>query len=236
MIRIPSLALAGSLLLPAALPAQSAFEGAVTMKITTPDGTGMTPIVHVKGGRSHMEMATGGMTMYQIVDLDKETMMMVMPAQRMYMTINMKDALAMAPPEQVKRANAQVVIEPTGRKETIAGIECQVYHLSQPEEKTDADLCLARGMGTFLGFSGGASGRGAPGGAGMPPAFQKLAKRFPDGAFVLKMIVREGGQLRMTMEVTRIEKKSVDESMFAPPVGFQQMDMSGMMRRPPGKP
>ena len=106
MIRIPSLALAGWLLVPAALPAQSAFEGAVTMKITTPDGIGMTPVVHVKGGRSHMEMAPGGMTMYQIVDLDKETMMMVMPAQRMYMTINMKDALAMAPPEQVKRAKA----------------------------------------------------------------------------------------------------------------------------------
>ena len=34
------------------------------------------------------------------------------------------------------------------------------------------------------------------------------------------------------MEVTKIERKSLDASLFAPPEGFQKMSMPGMMKRP----
>jgi hypothetical protein len=67
---------------------------------------------------------------------------------------------------------------------------------------------------------------------------RQLAKQFKDGAFVLKMDMRQNGQPRLTMEVTKLEKKRVDDSIFVLPEGFQ--DMSAMMKgmpgaRPPGR-
>jgi hypothetical protein len=46
------------------------------------------------------------------------------------------------------------------------------------------------------------------------------------------MDMREAGQLRLSTEVTKLEKKPVDSAIFVVPEGFQ--DMSSMMKGMPG--
>jgi hypothetical protein len=61
---------------------------------------------------------------------------------------------------------------------------------------------------------------------------RELARQFKGGAFVLKMDMREAGQPKLAMEVTKVEKKAVDEAIFVVPEGYK--DMSAMMKGMPG--
>ncbi len=62
-------------------------------------------------------------------------------------------------------------------------------------------------------------------GAEPPPAWQKLGR----DAFPLK-VQRAGDNI--AFEVTKVERKSLDASLFSVPDGFQKFDM-GRMGRPP---
>ncbi|MGH7561908.1 MAG: DUF4412 domain-containing protein [Gemmatimonadales bacterium] len=232
MNRPTQLAVASLLALPSALAAQAAFEGAVTVRLTSGTTTA-EPVFHVKGSRTRMEFNMAGAQAYQIIDLSKDQLITVVPSQRMYMTMDIKEAAKAAPVPQTPTAGYKV--EETGRKETIAGISCEHYRMIDADGQREADVCLARGIGTFMGFGGGAPGR--PGGMpGLPPEMRELAAKFKDGAFILKAEMKEGGRTIGSMEVTKVERKKVDDAMFVPPAGFQAMDMSGMMppqRKPP---
>jgi hypothetical protein len=50
----------------------------------------------------------------------------------------------------------------------------------------------------------------------------EFAKFVEGGAFPLKMSRIENGQSRVVMEVTRIERKSLDDSLFTVPAGYQK--------------
>lgn len=231
-LRLSFVLAAAAPVLPATLPAQAPFEGVVNLRMATAEGISSEPTVHVKGTRSRMDLNMAGQQAYMVMDAEKGTAMVVMPAQRIYMVIDLKAAASQMAPGAHGRPMPDFKIEPTGRKETVAGIECEHYSISSGESVTDA--CVAKGMGSFMGV-GGVPGRGR--GPEIPPELRELAVRFKDGGFLLKSESKIGGQTRMTMQVTKVEKKSVDAAMFEPPAGFQ--DMSGMMqgvpgRRPPG--
>lgn len=210
--------------------AQAPFEGVVNLRMTS-EGMNSEPVVYVKGTRSRMDFSTGGQQVYMVMDVEKGTAMMVMPGQRMYMVMDAKAAAEQMAPAAQGRAAPDIKIEPTGRKETVAGYECEHYTVTSAESVTDA--CLAKGMGSFMGV-GGPPSRGR--GPDIPPELRELATRFKDGGFLLKSETKVNGQTRMTMEVTKIEKKGVDGTIFDAPAGFQNMSgmMPGMGRRPPG--
>jgi hypothetical protein len=67
----------------------------------------------------------------------------------------------------------------------------------------------------------------ARGGTSVASAWQRIGSDW----FPLK--VQKVGAEKI-FEVTKIEKKSLDNSVFAIPDGFTKMDMGGMGRRPPG--
>jgi hypothetical protein len=206
--------------------AQAPFEGVITMMVTVPGAAPMENIMSVKGAKGRSEMSMQGMQAYAITDFDKGTITAVLPAQRMYMNLG-GDALAKAVADT--GAVPEVTFKESGKKGTFAGVACE-YYLIQYKSGMDADACIAKGIGTFFGM-GAPSGRGnaAP---GVQKAMRELAKRFKGGAFVLKMDMREAGQHRLSMEVTKLEKKSVDSAVFVVPEGFQ--DMSAMMKGMPG--
>jgi hypothetical protein len=85
------------------------------------------------------------------------------------------------------------------------------------------DVCLAKGMGSFImGGSMGSRGRGSD----APP---EVLSRLGNDAFPLKVTDPKRGAT--LFEVTKIEKKSLDDSMFAIPDGYQKIDM-GRVGRP----
>lgn len=218
---------------PVALPAQApAFEGMVTMKMTG-EGLSAEPVIFIKGTRSRMEMEMRGIEHVMIMDTEKNTMTMVMPDQKRYMVADLKEvaeSAAAVAPDSSKLEDIRV--EATDRKETVAGIECQHYLVTSVKRKGQADLCLAKGMGNFFGMSGGgpmSQGRNT----GMPAELQKLASRFPEGAFLLKGEYQEGEQVRMTLEVTRVEKKPVSDDLFTPPADYRKVEMPHREHRKP---
>jgi hypothetical protein len=139
---------------------------------------------------------------------------MVMPARRMYMELG-----APSPAEAAADAKASDV-KMTGRKETVAGIECE--HVLITSDGTQFDACIAHGLGMFPAVNNPmARGRGAE----APPAWQKLGR----DAFPVK-VQRVGGDI--SFEVTKIERKSLDASLFTVPDGFQSMGGMGRGRPP----
>jgi hypothetical protein len=166
------------------------------------------------------------MQAYIITDFDKGTVTAVLPAQRAYMNVG-GDALARVLADT--GAVPEVTFKESGKKGTFAGVACE-YYLIQYKSGMEADACIAKGIGTFLGV-GAPGGRGSSN-PGVQKAMRELAKRFKGGAFVLRMDMREAGQHRLSTEVTKLEKKSIDAAIFVVPEGFQ--DMSAMMKGMPG--
>jgi hypothetical protein len=195
--------------LPVVAQAQSKFEGSITMALTAPQGTTeLTYLIH--GDQLRLDIPGGrGMTGYVVHDGGKNTTMMVMPSQHMYMDLSAMQAMMPGASAQTAKTPD---IKPTGKKETIAGVECEHVIVTAPDGQYD--VCGAKGLGAFSSMSSPMS-RGNSG-----PGLDRLGKDF----FPLK-VQKVGGDV--AMHVTKIEKKSLDASMFAVPQGFQKMEMPG---------
>jgi hypothetical protein len=198
-------------LAPAAALAQGRFEGVITARMTA--GQGGTDVAYsVKGDQFRMDVAgRSGMSMYMLYDAAKTSTLMVMPTQRMYMEMGQVGA-----EQQGDRKVPDIKM--TGKKETIAGYECE--HMLITSDNEQWDVCAAKGIASFRAMTN-PMGRGAPAAVN---AWQRLGKDM----FPLK-VVKPGAEV--TFEVTKIEKKSLDNSLFAVPDGFTKMDMGGMGRR-----
>ena len=196
---------------PAALFAQ--FEGAITVGFTASQGT-QQMTYQIRNNVIRLDFTGGGMAGYLLHDNAKNTTKMVMPAQKMYM--DMGAMQGMMAQETAKSGPADIKL--TGKKETIAGYECE--HAIVTSDDGQYDVCLAKGLGSFY-MQQGPMGRGNAGGP--PPALARLGRDL----FPLK-VQKVGGDV--SMQVTKIEKKALDASMFEVPAGFQSMSMPG---RPP---
>ena len=206
--------------------AQAPFEGVITMMVTAPGAAPMENVMSVKGSKGRADMSMQGMQAYAITDFATGTITAVLPAQRAYMNVG---GAALATALADTGAVPEVTFKESGKKGTFAGMACD-YYLIQYKSGMEADACIAKGIGTFFGMGApGGRGNSAP---GVQKAMRELAKRFKGGAFVLKMDMREAGQLRLSTEVTKLEKKAIDSAIFVVPEGFQ--DMSAMMKGLPG--
>ena len=202
-----------------ALPsvARGQFEGTITMHVSSTSG-GSDMDYSVKGSRVRMDIATATMAMYILADNGKATM--VMPAQKMYLEQSIP---AMAPDA---KATSKVTVKATGRMETIAGYKCEHYTITDPKEG-GYDACLSKELGTFMAPMNPMSGRGA----GASDASSDVLAHLGGNAFPLK-VRKVGGAT--TLEVTKIEKKPLSESLFAIPSGFTKLDVGTMKgMRPP---
>lgn len=187
--------------------AQQAFEGVVTMKLV---GTGISkPRImkyFVKNGVLRLEMeGLEGAKGYSITDPRRQLNYVVMPAQKVYMEMKVASDVA----ERV--ATSEPRITKTGKVERIAGHECE--HWLIKVDKEESDVCVAKGLGRFF-VSADPMGRG-----GEPAWLKKLGGDF----FPLRY--SRAGQAGASIEVTHIEKRTLDKSLFEPPPGYRKMTM-----------
>lgn len=199
----------------ASLGAQS-FEGAVSMTLSGDNGRSTDVTYLVKDGKIRMEMGGGGRGMTMIMLPADKKMLMIMTAQKMYMENQMPGG-DMAGHQM---ANPGVTVKRTGQMETIAGYQCE--HITVTESNGSSDVCVAKGLGMWMAPSMGGGMRGGP------PKAEGWEGGLGEGGYPLK--VQKGD--KTIMLVTKIEKKSLDGSLFAAPDGFTKMDMGAMMKRP----
>lgn len=199
--------------LPAAASAQSgSFEGIITVQVS--EAPAMQ--YYVRQGKLRIDAEGQGHKVSSIVDPAAHTVLVVMPEQRMYMAMSVPDSKTVA-----DRAD-DMELTSTGKSEIVAGHRCEYWrvHRKGDDASKDADVCLASDLGTFMQPSG-------PMHRGAASAWQAALKG-RDG-FPLKVVQMEGGKPVTRFEVTRIEKKALDASLFEPPAGFRKMDMPAMM-------
>lgn|SRR5574341_1012435 len=232
--------------------AQGTFEGMVTYKMTMPEGKTAVMRYYQLGSRLRQEYDMQGQTAATITDGTTGDMITLMPQQKKYLVMNLKEsAKALGPMARALGGNKQqpsadlskLKITATGRRETIAGISCEHYLMVYAEKQNTppVDMCVATGMG-FMGspYQGGAA-MGAAGMAGSPmpstaamlkaanPEFARLMRQ---GFFPLKTTMSDGGK-QVVMEATAIDRRRPAASLFAPPPDYTKLDIAGMMQRKP---
>ena len=195
------------------IAAQPAFEGVLTMKMSgVGSGAPQTIKYYVRNGILRMEMDGKSGQGYSITDPRKQVSYTVVPNQRMYMEMKVE-------PKSAERiAKSEPKVTKTGRTETIAGHKCE--HWIIQAEGEESDVCVAKGLGKFFGMAGG--------GQREPAWISKLGSDF----FPLRYA--KVGQSAASLEVTRIEKRPLDASLFQPPAGYRKMTMpaAGAPRKP----
>jgi hypothetical protein len=196
----------------APLAAQGTFEGVITMNVQDPRGTGSGSMQYMlRAGKMRVDFAAAraGVPMTVIVDPAARKMYMVMAPQRMYMERAITS-------EQLDRmtGHTKPEITKTGKMETIAGRQCEIWTATENGERYDA--CVAKGLGTFFQGEGALIGRGG------------WLDELRDGAFPLRVKRGDGATL---LEVTSIERKPLDAALFAVPEGYRKMELPAGMRR-----
>lgn len=206
----------------------SEFEGEIAMHMkTTKDDRPV--IVQIKKPRYRLDF----------VDPQKKgdgSMIVDVPARKVYVLIhqtkmamamgfddmkNMKGKIAGMTGVKVPDTNtAPPKVEKTGKKDSVAGYECEEWKITQGDGKV-SDTCMAEGIewvdiGELSGMGGG------PGLA----SFATDANHFP-----LRVVSHDkAGAEELRFEATKVEKKPVDAAQLAVPPGYNVMDMATMMQ------
>jgi hypothetical protein len=107
----------------------------------------------------------------------------------------------------------------------VAGYTCEWYVMG---EKSEAEVCAATGLGMFM-YGQSPMGRSESSMSALATlgANADYVKMFKNGFFPLKMAQNERGRKRVVMEATKVEKKSLDASLFVPPPDYTEMKMPG---------
>ena len=222
-------------LAPATLHAQGSFEGVVTIRASMGSGAPAEMKYFQKGSKLRHESAMGGQSSVSIINVATGETILLMPATRQYMVMNVNDmarqmpAGAQAPPDL-----SQMKVTATGRRETIAGVQCEHYLFSDASSSGTTDICGAAGMG-FMGAGKGM--RTMPSTAAFARASNpQLAALARNGFFPLKMTMTASGGVAASWQVTRCERRTLGASLFAPPSSYTKMTMPAMpgMPRMPG--
>lgn len=215
------------------------FEGEVVMKMETAGAKGAHITYFIKDDHSRIEMQMPdqpGLKTAMLMDMNAGKMTTLMPAQKMYMTIDIKAAGEEAKKRHDKADDNEATeyprLTPTGNKETIAGYECEHWLMG---EKQEIDMCVAKGLGYF-GMGGGMGRAGALKNLILNPKMLVEVAKHPEwmkllegGAFPLKITVKGDDKEGMTMEATKIEKKSLDAALFTIPADYKEMKLPGFM-------
>jgi hypothetical protein len=218
--------------LKSAVAPSNPFEGEIAFTVTDAGHpAGQTMQVQFKGGkiRFNAEGKTGGHMGAGIMDLKNKKLLTIMDAQKKYMEFDFNDATSAAmmshgvpgaPGAMPGAPSSPPKVEKTGKHETVAGHDCEDWTM------TDADgrhgtVCMAKDLGglDFAGLSGGTP---------------LLASYFSSGPFdgtefPLKFADYDAqNKEKMRAEVTKIDKKAMDDALFQPPAGYTKLDLGNL--------
>jgi hypothetical protein len=226
-----------------AAPGGGEFEGIVAMKMDTGNQKEAIMTYFLKSQHTRIEMKLASNPEGQGVmlwDLQAGKMTTLIPSKKMYMTMDLKETaegLKDAAKEMKKSGSEEVEtkfpkLTATGKQETIAGYPCEHWLMG---DEQNIDMCIAKGLGYF-GMGGQMGGGGSLKNLIFNPKLLASAAAHPEwvkflqgGAFPLKLTTMEDGKVKMTMEAARIERKSLDESLFTIPADYKELNMQNMM-------
>jgi len=193
------------------------FEGEITMRTSSaarkapPDVTFLTKgnklLIDApgpKGEKTHVIFETGAKKMTVVIDAQKMFMEMDVP--------NFQTAAHGGAP------SAQAQVTKTGTHDRVAGYDCEIWDIKEPSGKR-AQACIAQGI-PFVDFAN----MGPPGSQGnTSPWMQELHDK---RLFPLRVVEMDPeGKERSRMEVTKIEKKKLDDALFAVPAGYKKFEI-----------
>ncbi|HTS01959.1 MAG TPA: DUF4412 domain-containing protein [Thermoanaerobaculia bacterium] len=229
--------LAGAAL--AATPALAQFEGELTMKITTPGGSGTgRAFVSKAGARSELDIQTAQMP-FKMTTLVKtanpDVMYMINDAQKTYAEMDLKRMREQAAKMRGGRAADTWVVKKLGR-ETVNGYSCEHVLVTRSNDaKTEQEWWTSKDVAglTYDSMRGLFRQRNQ--------ADEGLMKALRDAGadgFVVRMVTREKGKPApiATMELTKAERKSLPASLFEIPSGYTKQEgmlgTAGVMASP----
>jgi hypothetical protein len=208
------------------------FEGTIEMKMTLSggmEGGGTTKASVGKDGvRTEMDMqmgAMGGMKMVTLAKHDNpDVIYKIDDADKTYSEMNVAKLRAMAGQGQ---ETDKINIKKLG-EETVLGYKTQ--HVLVTQSDTAMDMWTTKDLGDFETYqklqSGHAGGRSGPGGE----ALLKALKDAGADGMPVKTIANLPGGAKATMEITKVEKKSIPASTFEIPAGYSKSSsMTDMM-------
>ncbi len=215
----------GGLVAGAPVRAQSPFEGAVTIRMSsrTPQGVVSQQMEYLmRAGKVRVNMAApAGMPVAGpaliLVPTEKK-LYMLMPAQSAYMEVNMSDSLVTAAAKRGPGATGEAKVVRTGKMETVAGIACE--HVQVTSNAGTADMCVSKELGRFVNPTDAVR----PTGGGWQ---RELGNEFP-----LKVTMPDGS---VPLEVVRVERKRLSNDLFTVPGTYNKMTMPAG-RPPVGRP
>jgi outer membrane lipoprotein-sorting protein len=228
-----------------ALSGGAEFEGVITMKMDSQAQKDFNMTYFMKGQHARIETKAPDIPAGDSVmlwDVQGGKMTMLIPSRKMYMSMDLKAAgetlkdvaAERSKPEGEVQDIAFPKLTETGKQETIAGYNCEHWLIG---EKQNVDMCIAKGLGYFGMGSQAGAGLGALRDFVFSPKLLASAATHPEwvkflegGAFPLKITVLEEGERRMTMEATLIERKPLDDSMFAVPPDYKELSVPGMSK------
>lgn len=218
------------------------FEGIIAMKMEGENQKGGEMTYFLKGRNTRIETKMGntpeGMAV-MLWDPEGGKVTTLMPSRKMYMTMDLKAtgegfkeaANDMKQSQGYTQDRAWPKLTPTGKKETVAGHTCEHWLMG---DKQDLDMCVAKGLGYF-GMGSQLGGGGLLKDLAFSPKIVAEAAAHPEwvkflegGAFPLKLTMTEDGKVKMNMEATRIEKKSLDDSLFTIPSDFKELSIPAL--------
>jgi uncharacterized protein DUF4412 len=213
------------------LSGAKAFEGEITSKMYM--GESHSEIrTAIKGSRTRTEseitlpqMSFGGSNQsfttksVVIMDLSSMTMTTLDPQAKTYMIIKAGEKVTEMPKDTTPIPVPKVTS--TGKTETIAGYACKHWLFDDK-----MDMCMAQGLGNFNeGASGGVLDRLKALTNTQLQANREFAEFAEGGAYPLKTAVLENGQWKTLMEVSKIDRKSLDDSIFAVPADYKKTEL-----------
>jgi hypothetical protein len=192
----------------AAAVAQGTFEGALSMTVMDDDGKSVPVNYLIKGGKIRFQMTGEGASGGLVLDPAAQKMLIIIDEMKMYMEMALPQPATGRQGRGTARSGAA-----RGRTETIAGYQC-THVTTTDDDGATVDSCVTSELGTFRMFLAGDAGQ-APQEAGWASGL--------GGSFPLK--AQKGDQV--VLEVTKIERKTLDASLFAAPAGYRKFAMPG---------
>ena len=122
--------------------------------------------------------------------------------------------------DRLSKTLENYAVERTGKTDTVAGYSCEVWRIKEKDaRRVKSDICVAKGFGKTASFWV------------EPNKAQSrwVSQLVEDGGFGIRNIsYDETGNETSRMEVTAIEKKSLDGSFFAVPADYSKIEMGAM--------
>ena len=194
------------------------FEGSYVMQISG-EGNSISTQIWAKDGHMRMKLSGSQAPGEMIMRDGMETMLVVMPAQKMYMEMPLKlDNMPTIKGVDKEGALDKAPFEKTGETRKILGYTAHEFHFDADGEKMV--IWATEELGS-MPYSRN------PMMAGWGKAMSKVTGL--EAFFPLEIVGHEKGKVAFRMTVEDIEKKKLSDSLFTPPAGFRKMTMpSGM--------